>query len=92
MPLSLLVRLTAGHPSGSRWREAYRRDLWTRAQAMPLVNSRSSEFARRSLLMGEWPAMVSLVDEAGRAEPPPGWLPPDPRQRALILTGRPPPG
>ena len=69
-------------------RERYRQLQWLKAVTFgkPLPE----HYATRVWSQGEVNTMQALAMERGQWPPPPGWLPDDPRGRALI-TGEPPP-
>lgn len=93
MGLVLQVQLTADLPEGARWREALRRHHWQYEQYMALAREAPPPgYLRRVLVDGEIDALEWRLARAGISEPPPGWLPTRPRQRALVTTGRLPPG
>ena len=92
MALAYLVPLTADRADGAHWRERMRRLSWLRERMDGSGNDLPPDWLGRALLLGEIPAFEAWLAEQGLpTEPPPNWLPDDPRQRALILTGRPPP-
>ncbi|MCF7222906.1 hypothetical protein [Marilutibacter chinensis] len=91
--LVLQVQLTADRPEGARWREALRRHYWQYEQLMASAGGASPPgYLRRILADGEVAALEWRLARVGQAEPPAGWLPSNPRHRALVTTGRPPPG
>ena len=92
MGLVLQVQLTAGRPGGARWREALRRHYWQYEQyAARAHEAPPPDHLRRMLVDGEVDALEWRLARVGQAEPPAGWLPSNPRHRALVTTGRPPP-
>lgn len=89
--LSMQAQLTAGRPEGARWREALRRHYWQFEQYVALAREAPPPgYLRRVLVEGEVDALEWRLARAGQADPPPGWLPANPRHRALVTTGRPP--
>lgn len=90
--LHLGIPLVADTAESVAWRERLRRLIWLhqrfpgqRGQPLP------PDWFARMFERGEMPALESWLAERGlRTDPPPGWLPDNPRQRALILAGRPP--
>lgn len=91
--LVLQVQLTAGHPEGPRWREALRRHYWQSERLMAIAGETPPPgYLHRMLADGEVNALEWRLARTGMSEPPPGWLPVNPRHRALVTTGRPPPG
>ena len=93
MGLHLGTPLVADTSEAVVWRERLRRLSWLRqhfpgqrGQPMP------PDWFARVFELGEMPAVEAwLVERGQRATPPPGWLPDNPLQRALIQTGRRPP-
>lgn len=86
---SQLVRLTADHADGGIWREQYRSLQWLRAHvADPAV---AAALRTEDLVLDEVDAWTAALRAAGKWPPPANWLPDDPNQRSLILTGHPSP-
>lgn len=89
LALVMLVGHSTDAPAAWQWREQLRRHAWLTETAQALLGDR--RFHREFWLLGEIPAMQSLLRRRGLpALPPPGWLPRDPRLRALVATGREP--
>ncbi|UHQ23537.1 hypothetical protein LVB77_02140 [Lysobacter sp. 5GHs7-4] len=85
--------LAADGPDALAWRERVRELSWLSAQ-FPGMRGRPlpPDWFERVFRLGEMPALEAWLTEQGLpTRPPPNWLPDNPRQRALILTGRPPP-
>jgi hypothetical protein len=88
--LPTLVQYATGEGDGAAWRERLRRQQWLMERAMrspPTLADWADGYAR-----GEVPMLEARLERAGRWPPPASWLPRDPRVRALVTTGRPPPG
>jgi hypothetical protein len=84
-----MVQLEADEPSGSAWRERYRREQWLLAQrAEPDILRRMK---LEDYVLDESSATQAAREALGRWPPPADWLPEDERSRSLIQTGRPPP-
>lgn len=95
--LSLLARLTAEQPDGGRWRERLRQLYWLRHTALRFLPDQpeavvtGGEYFGWVSDEGEVAAMRRVLVRNGMAtKAPPGWLPSDPRRRALVLSGEPP--
>ncbi len=84
--LAGMVRLTQGRPDGPRWREQLRRFLWMQGQ-YPRDPFAIPGYWEAHVYQGEVAALEAFLRRQGRLQPPDGWLPADPRQRALVLTG-----
>lgn len=87
------VPLVANTSAGVAWRERLRRLSWLRHH-FPGENGQPTppDWHLRVFAQGEMPAAEAwLVERGQRVDPPPGWLPDNPMQRALIQTGRRPP-
>jgi hypothetical protein len=69
-------------------RERYRQLRWL--QTVSFGKPLPEHYATRVWSQGEVDTMQGIAIERGLWPPPPGWLPDDPRARALIL-GEPPP-
>jgi hypothetical protein len=92
-----MVRLTAGQPDGEAWRERLRRYYWQQRNASHYLGwpgkglfgrDRDAIVARA----GELAASREALRRAGiPLDPPPGWRPDAPMERALVETGRDPP-
>lgn len=87
--LAFLVQYTAGQPEGAQWRERLRNLRWLIAEG-----SQQFPYGRESMhslwAEGEVPTWQARLTASGRWPAPPGWLPHDAHNRALITTGRPP--
>lgn len=93
MGLHLGIPLVADTSEGVVWRERLRRLSWLRHH-FPGQNGQPAppDWFARVFAQGEMPAAEAWFVERGqRLDPPPGWLPDNPLQRALIQTGRRPP-
>jgi hypothetical protein len=90
--LGLAVRLTADAPAGAAWREQLRRFSWLQEQVRGMGYPPPSGYTQSVWRLGEVAALQAWATSMGRPlTPPPGWLPRNPEDRALITTGRPPP-
>lgn len=87
--LGLLVRYAGDQPEGAQWRERLRNLHWLIAEGWTQF-----PFGRESLhalwVEGEVPTLQAQLAARGRWPAPPGWLPDNAYNRALITTGRPP--
>ena len=91
--LGLAVRLAADAPVGAAWRERLRRFLWLEEQVRGVGYQSLSGYAQSVWRLGEVAALQAWATSVGRPlTPPPGWLPRNREDRALVTTGRPPPG
>ncbi|MFD0739790.1 hypothetical protein ACFQZQ_10905 [Lysobacter koreensis] len=91
MALPTLVQLTADGPEGGAWRERYRLHHWQYQQYSRGGLFMTGEQVLASWRLGEVPALQQRLQQLGLASPPPGWLPSNPYNRALVTSGRPPP-
>jgi len=96
--LTKLVELSGDSPEGKAWREQLRQFYWVyenMQQRLPGLSPGDplpAEYGTWFMTEGELPAMRKLLAHYGLPmEAPEGWLPRDPRYRALISTGRNPP-
>ena len=92
-----LSRLTAGDASGDPWREQLRQIYWVQARGYALLpgspdsGMTGGDYLRLYVDKGELGALQELMQRHGiPSSPPAGWLPAEPRQRALVTTGVPP--
>lgn len=87
--VGLLVRHTGDQPEGAQWRERLRNLRWLTAEGW-----KQFPYERESMhslwAEGEVPTLQARLTASGRWPAPPGWLPKDARDRALIMNGRPP--
>jgi hypothetical protein len=97
LALVQLARLTADDPDGAQWRERLRDWYWVHTTVMPMMPGLPGsgievrEWLELWAQRGEFEAWRELLRRRGISDvAPPGWLPGDPRQRALVTTGRPP--
>lgn len=86
--LSRLVQSSTG-PAQAVWRERLRKVYWLSAADMP--QTPDAAYMRALWADGEVATVQHRLDRLGQGEPPLDWLPKNPRARALVLTGRPPP-
>lgn len=90
--LGLAVRLTADASEGAALRERLRRFLWLQEQVRGMGYQPPSGYTRSVWRLGEVAALQAWTTSVGRPlTPPPGWLPGNREERALVTTGRPPP-
>ena len=86
-----MAELTAALPEGAQWRERLRDLYWLQEYQMPGVLA--GDFQARALWeQGDWRYWQGRMEAEGRWPAPPGWLPDNPEYRALVTTGRRPPG
>ncbi len=86
--LSLQIQLAGDGDGRAQLRERYRRLRWLREHLQELqLESHVMDIMRD----GEVATWQTLAKEKGLWPPPPDWLPDDPRDRSLILTGKVPP-
>lgn len=90
MGLTAMVRMSADRPDGARWREQLRRTYWMFGLApdAPATPGYLDALIHR----GEIAALEHHMRIKGLTGPPAGWLPRNPRHRALVTTGREPGG
>ena len=95
--LAHLSRLTAGDATGDPWREQLRQIYWVQARGYALLpgspdsGMTGGDYLRLYVDKGELGALQELMQRHGiPSSPPAGWLPAEPRQRALVTTGVPP--
>jgi hypothetical protein len=88
--LKMLVQYTANLPEGVQWRERMRAQEWLMEQVR--FRQVPTDWMMGMFALGEVPMLEATLARTGRWPPPRGWLPRNPRARALITTGRPPPG
>jgi hypothetical protein len=95
--LPKLVELSAGSAEGMAWRERLRQLYWVyenAQQRMSVMGSNGplpAQYGTWFLTEGELPAMRKMLAHYGLPQQAPsGWLPRDPRYRALVSTGREP--
>ncbi|QDH71450.1 hypothetical protein FKV23_16120 [Lysobacter alkalisoli] len=87
------VRLSAGSAGGAVWRESLRQHYWQHeALSRQFQQGVPVGYTERMLQQGEMAAIQWLLEQRGQSQSPPGWLPSNPRQRALVITGRDPHG
>jgi hypothetical protein len=89
--LRMLVQYTADQADGVQWRERLRAQEWLMEQGLRLPRA-SAGWAAGQFTLGEVPMLQATLERSGRWPPPAGWLPRNPRDRALVTTGRPPSG
>ncbi len=89
--LSMLSKLTVGHPKGPQFREELRQHYWMRENQNKL-NKMRPEYD--SSYIQQWPHLTeweSLIVDMRKAEipltAPESWMPFDPGQRSRVLTG-----
>lgn len=89
--LSSLSRITIGHPKGPHFREELRQYYWAREQLNTLNKQRpeyDSSYIRQWPNLTEWQGLIADMRTAGiPLAAPNNWLPNNPRQRSLVLTG-----
>jgi hypothetical protein len=84
-----LLRL-AEWTAGTRWREGLRNYYWLRSHSVAARGN--GEFDLDELVeQGELEFWRTRLQAQGRWPAPPGWLPENPGERSLVLTGRQPP-
>lgn len=93
--LRQLVQLTVDTPEGAQWRERLRELLWVYRRSMasgltmPGNGLTPGEYATWLTAEGEAAALRHVLERHGIAtRPPADWLPDNPRDRALVTTGR----
>lgn len=87
--LTQLIPLLGNGPGSTAARERYREFRWLYEANARLPHTQDVMDAIWA--QGEVALLRQRAEAAGLWPPPPGWLPPDARGRALILQGRPPP-
>lgn len=96
--LSYMVQIKGDSEAGKSWRERLRQFYWVYENAMLCLIGTSggpipSEYGGWFMREGEIAAMRKLIAHFGLpAQAPAGWLPKEPRYRALVSTGKAPAG
>ncbi|HWI24386.1 MAG TPA: hypothetical protein VNS59_05630 [Lysobacter sp.] len=90
LALTMLVQYTSNLPEGAQWRERMRAQQWLMEQMR--FRRRPKGWATEQFTQGEVPMLEATLEQEDRWPPPAGWLPHDPRARALVTTGQLPPG
>lgn len=92
--LPKLIELSGDSAEGKAWREQLRQLYWAYENAQQHMGMTSggtlpAEYGTWFMTEGELPAMRKLLAHYGLPEQAPaGWLPREPRYRALVSTGR----
>lgn len=84
MGLTMLVRATEGSPRAAVWRERLRQHYWTQELALRQGWFNDPRFVILRAYDGEIAALERYMRLNGFSDPPEGWLPRDPGQRALV--------
>lgn len=88
MALPQLIQLARHQDERRRWQEHYRQQRWVMSEA---GRTMTLEAFQSTWLLSETEAYKAHLSRLGLSMPP-HWLPDDERGRALITSGRPPPG